>query len=470
MKKYNSNTPGIVYFIQPAELVGTDRYKIGCSEKMDLSRIKSYKKGTRYLAILACTDPYRLESSIISCFKQKFNLLTGNEYFEGSENDMIKEFTKIYHSYKADNSDKITGNIFTSKNSYICINYQSTQIVRLVSLLNKALGKNKIVLKDKVILDSFTLNNLYDLVKLNNKNGKLVAELDNLIHQIILKNKTVKSLSLLLYDTFSRSDIEKNRDRYSLAFSEKFKFLNIKSKLAPEKIFNECYEFLFSINSNNTLIELTNNVIKYLFNEDILIFDSDDFKQIKSIVKDSIDYDLAILLNTENGSEYIGRCDKSIITNVPELRHKFKENLEELLENNIDRSEIIERLMIEKNIPYIDIQHIIDLSKRIDCRNLEHKKEEIENLLIEHNRYMFNEHEHCIELAIDNSILEKYLVTNETDFTTIYTSLDVYEHIIDKIEHKIDTKDSFIVPLDHNYDVLNYFLQNGNSQYLLNRS
>lgn len=36
---------GIIYLIQPAELVGTNRYKIGCSKKDDLSRLTTgYKK------------------------------------------------------------------------------------------------------------------------------------------------------------------------------------------------------------------------------------------------------------------------------------------------------------------------------------------------------------------------------------------------------------------------------------------
>lgn len=36
---------GIIYFIQPAEIVGTNRYKIGCSKNPDLNRCnKGYKK------------------------------------------------------------------------------------------------------------------------------------------------------------------------------------------------------------------------------------------------------------------------------------------------------------------------------------------------------------------------------------------------------------------------------------------
>lgn len=47
------NNKGIIYFVQPAELVGTDRYKIGCSKKPKLDRCKNgYRNGTRYLSIM----------------------------------------------------------------------------------------------------------------------------------------------------------------------------------------------------------------------------------------------------------------------------------------------------------------------------------------------------------------------------------------------------------------------------------
>jgi hypothetical protein len=56
---------GIIYFIQPAELIGTDRFKIGCSGNPDLDRCKKgYKKGSRYISIMECNDPFELENKI----------------------------------------------------------------------------------------------------------------------------------------------------------------------------------------------------------------------------------------------------------------------------------------------------------------------------------------------------------------------------------------------------------------------
>jgi hypothetical protein len=92
---------GIVYLVQPAELIGTNRYKIGCSGKNDLSRCKNgYKNGTRYITIMECTEPYKIEAHIIRVFNEKFMLIAGKEYFEGNETDMKTNFFEIVTNYK----------------------------------------------------------------------------------------------------------------------------------------------------------------------------------------------------------------------------------------------------------------------------------------------------------------------------------------------------------------------------------
>ena len=93
--------PGIIYLVQPAELVGTNRYKIGCSSKNDLSRCKNgYKNGTRYIHIMECIAPFALERIIIQGFKLKFKLVAGREYFEGIEDLITTEFLNIVNNYK----------------------------------------------------------------------------------------------------------------------------------------------------------------------------------------------------------------------------------------------------------------------------------------------------------------------------------------------------------------------------------
>jgi hypothetical protein len=99
---------GIVYLVQPAELVGTNRYKIGCSSKNDLSRCKNgYKNGTRYIHIMECTEPFNIESVIKQVFNEKFKLIAGKEYFEGNETDMKTTFFEIVTNYKPSEKPKI---------------------------------------------------------------------------------------------------------------------------------------------------------------------------------------------------------------------------------------------------------------------------------------------------------------------------------------------------------------------------
>ena len=91
-----SPTKGIIYLIQPVELISTNRYKLGCSGKISLDRcITGYKKGSRYIYIQECFEPYKLETKLKLEFKQKFTLIAGTEYFAGDERQMKTIFNEI---------------------------------------------------------------------------------------------------------------------------------------------------------------------------------------------------------------------------------------------------------------------------------------------------------------------------------------------------------------------------------------
>ena len=87
---------GIIYLIQPAELVGTNRYKIGMSNCPDLDRCKNgYLKGSRYICIMECNSSLEIEKNIKDEFSKKFKLIAGKEYFEGNEQDILFSFVNI---------------------------------------------------------------------------------------------------------------------------------------------------------------------------------------------------------------------------------------------------------------------------------------------------------------------------------------------------------------------------------------
>ena len=101
-----NNDKGTIYLIQPAELVGTDRYKIGCSAKNDLVRLKKgYKKGTRFIDIRECDNPFAVEREVKSRFNSKFNLIAGKEYFKGDETDIKREFNDTVSKITAENDE-----------------------------------------------------------------------------------------------------------------------------------------------------------------------------------------------------------------------------------------------------------------------------------------------------------------------------------------------------------------------------
>ena len=87
---------GIVYLIQPAELVGTNRFKVGCSSKNTIDRcVEGYRKGTRCIYIIECIEPFCVEKILKNAFTTNFKLIAGKEYFEGDEIAIKKLFINI---------------------------------------------------------------------------------------------------------------------------------------------------------------------------------------------------------------------------------------------------------------------------------------------------------------------------------------------------------------------------------------
>ncbi len=126
---------GIIYLIQPCELVKTNRYKIGISFINDLKRCNSYKKGTRYLSIMEVKNPLILENNIKIEFNKVFKCIAGKEWFEGEEKKMIELFIELYLNHI--NSDKT---VFLKENNEYKCNLCGKLFV-YISKLNEHLNK-----------------------------------------------------------------------------------------------------------------------------------------------------------------------------------------------------------------------------------------------------------------------------------------------------------------------------------------
>jgi len=112
-----NNDKGLLYLIQPAELVGTQRYKIGYSKNNDITKFrKDYKKGSRFLDIYEYERSPLLVSEIRNNFNNKFKLVAGRTYYEGNETDIKKNFNAIISNYS--NANNINSqNLIASTNS-----------------------------------------------------------------------------------------------------------------------------------------------------------------------------------------------------------------------------------------------------------------------------------------------------------------------------------------------------------------
>jgi hypothetical protein len=107
------NDKGLLYLIQPAELVGTQRYKIGYSKNNDITKFrKDYKKGSRFLDIYEYERAPLLVREIRNNFNNKFKLVAGRTYYEGNETDIKKNFNAIISNYNNANNNDNDRNTF----------------------------------------------------------------------------------------------------------------------------------------------------------------------------------------------------------------------------------------------------------------------------------------------------------------------------------------------------------------------
>lgn len=88
---------GGVYLIQPPELKGTDRYKVGCSHNDGMSRVTTgYNRTTTTFLVEYVDNPFEVEKRIVDAFAKRFHRLQGGrEYFSGNILEMIACFREI---------------------------------------------------------------------------------------------------------------------------------------------------------------------------------------------------------------------------------------------------------------------------------------------------------------------------------------------------------------------------------------
>ena len=87
--------------VQPAAFAGTNRYKVGCSDKSDTSRVTlGYHKGTTLRIAEMVQDPFEVEKALIKLFATRFHCFLGREYFEGDVALVERCFKEVTAQFK----------------------------------------------------------------------------------------------------------------------------------------------------------------------------------------------------------------------------------------------------------------------------------------------------------------------------------------------------------------------------------
>jgi flagellar biosynthesis regulator FlbT len=93
---------GYVYLLQEREFIDKkeDTYKIGMTRQANLSRFRSYPKGSKLLFQLICDDCVKAEKIILQKFKEMFTQIksVGTEYFRGDYRKMIDVMYRVIKS------------------------------------------------------------------------------------------------------------------------------------------------------------------------------------------------------------------------------------------------------------------------------------------------------------------------------------------------------------------------------------
>lgn len=300
---------GIVYLIQPSQLIGTERYKIGCSRDLNMVRCLAYNKGTRYIYTAECNEPFVVERKIKEVFNKKFKLISGNEYYEGNENAMKKEFLLIVMSF-----------IDNIKEDKVITNYEEPYKIRTYEEWRMYTSIGKIIITNKKTHEGYIC--FKDLYWCKFEDG-----MNETLHDFIKQNKKE------LYKMIS-PDISKVKDKLidcREMINNKYFYLNER-----ETIKNEEYIFQDVIYEED---EIQKDIIEKCYVKNACFY---NLKHNEFFVKD---YNMTkyYILNTKDFTKKELPENEIIIQNNRGMRSIQLDNLETINIDIVDK--IIDSLM-----------------------------------------------------------------------------------------------------------------------------
>jgi hypothetical protein len=317
---------GIIYFIQPSELVGTNRFKIGCSKHNNLDRCKNgYRNGSRYLCIMECKQPFVLENTIKISFRDKFTLITGNEFFEGDEQLMFMLFMNIVVQHKYQQNIVPSPIIFNNNTAQFKNTIVKLPIKDNIALLNNnkfikncdILGiiNTEQAIKFKFIIENeFKLTGFFNFQYLMKNNEFLKQQLNfktnkNVITKILLLREFETKMNIdkldIQMNNFNIDKIEKLNENEIKHFQNIFRttktqintykqiqkfYIGLIKNICGELNIITCKQIKDKQRNNITTYSFDNKLINNCFEliklkDEYLINYNDDFLKILNITK-----------------------------------------------------------------------------------------------------------------------------------------------------------------------------------------
>jgi hypothetical protein len=384
---------GIVYLIQPCELVGTERYKIGCSGKNNLDRCLNYKKGTRFILICEVEKPFLIENIIKKEFSKKFKLIAGKEFFQGDEKEMTDLFYNLIKDHKNnvnftnEYSSEENSEETSSQNGDVSLTHLHVQNTsKDDNIDNEDIYSNQDVNED-IDLDIDDNNNILDTDIYFGFNEKIVEYNTKYFQNINLSNPSLKIIiklpenysedgfiietpnkfqyfifdrytTYVIRDLINKSKIELNKE-YDLYDK---KFMNLFNKYKKNIFDNdfeknlECYYNLMKI-KNDYPFSLADEY--YCTNNNIL----SELEKLKDVAKNNLNQLNSNFFDEKNNfgkyvSNFINDIDK-MINNINELKkrkeeydYKNTDNIEKYKESELKYFKKYKKINQIKNIIY----------------------------------------------------------------------------------------------------------------------
>ena len=191
------STEGIIYLLQPKELIESHGYKIGYTHSDDFRRFNGYNSGAKLIYAIRCENVRELETKLKQILPTKFKLLSGREYFRclnDSLSEMFFDIATKHNKSMKQNAKKTTSNK--------PINYHSNQPVSTFLNKNTLIQRNDTPnINSSITIDNLFINNplLSKLVNNNqntsentsdNINEKNISNINNIYNTDNLLNTT----------------------------------------------------------------------------------------------------------------------------------------------------------------------------------------------------------------------------------------------------------------------------------------